>query len=570
MQRTYTQLVLVAIMMSAILGPGAASADTSSTALPDLIVAGVTYSPASPTQGQWVKAQVVIKNQGAGQALFRVGQAVLSVKPFGGAVNAAQDFIIPAGGSQTYSLDVINPYDNRAPGTYSLAYTVNPGTVVSETVTGNNSATYPLTLAVSQVPVTTPTVDLAIESVRVDPAQGTTSTDFTFTVLIKNCGTTAAKVENVHYQVPNDQPWGFQNDSPRLTFWLNPGQTCEYKGKPYDLKRPIGKLPGGLLDIIFTVNPYDQGDVNRNNNSRICQVAVVDPAIGSVGRPVLYLLNPSVIPATTVKVGEVVKVVGNVTNRGDGAALIPKGTVLLNVAESGRVLAAGGWSTDSDTTLPGNGSRTLPIWLTLANLAPGVHNLLLTVDPNNVVQEKDETHHQAILPVTVIGPDLAVSAVRATSGTNPSTREGIPLEVGVKNLGPMPAVFPAGSTLLYYGAQGFSTNKMTLSAPLQLAPGQEQRTTITVPAFTPNPGNYTLMVQVDPTNSMGDPNQINNRVTLPITLVAPRITPGAPAGTSAPGALPKALPQEPLPVKPGETTLPPIKAPGPQNTVTPR
>lgn len=548
MRNTYKHLWMAVLLVCAAAGSGDLRADTSTTALPDLVIAGVTYSPASPTPGQWVNAQVTVKNQGPVQAIFRVGQSILSVKPagFGDEVKATQDFIIPAGGTQSYTLTAVNPYTNRAPGTYSLVYTVNPAQLTTESNVANNSATYPLTLAAGQSAVL-PTYDLAVESVKADPARGTTATEFVFTSLIKNRGNTKSYVTSIgcfDRMIALDKAQG-------LPRYLDPGQSFGFQCKM--------KLPAGLQNVNVTVNPSDtKGDADFANNNRIIQVEVVDPAIGSVGRPILKITRVYAQNGSTVKAGEAITVSGQFANCGDGSALIPGGAVLMQVTEGGRVLAAGSLSA-TDVVITPNCALSTYIKLPVGVLAPGMHTLLVTLDPKNVIQEKDENYHQSSLQVMVVGPDLAVNAVRTTTSTNPSTRDAISIEVSVKNLGPMPASFPAGSQFLSYGAQGFTSNKMILSSPLQLAPGQEFKTTLSAPPFTPNAGNYTLTVLVDPANSMGDANLNNNRASLPVTLIVPRITVTAPTGTTAPLKLPENLPPGEAPVKPKETKPPVLK-----------
>lgn len=551
MRGIYKRLVLVVLLVSVTLVPNTLYADTSTTALPDLIVASVTYSPASPTPGQWFKAQVIIKNQGPGQAIFRVGQEILNVKhtTFGDSVKANQDFVIPAGGTQSYTLTAINPYNTPPPGTYGLVYTVNPGNLPNESNTANNSATYPLTLAAGQG-TALPTYDLAVESARVEPgASGTTATEFTFILLIKNRGNTKTQVTSIgcfNLSISLDKAQG-------LPRYLDPGQSFEFRHKM--------KLPGGLQNVALSVNPSDtKGDADFSNNTRIIQVEVVDPAIGSVGRPTLKLDRVYIVPAQPVQPGVAIEISGLYANCGDGDALVPGGAVFIQVTEKGRVLATGSLS-PSDVIISANCRPLSTLKLPIGPLAPGVHSLLVTLDPKNVIQEKDENYHQKLVQVSVVGPDLAINAVIPPGISNLSTRDSIPLEVTIKNLGPMQADIAAGYNLISYGAQGFTTSKMLLPGMLQLNQGQEFKTTLTVLTFTPNPGNYSLLVQVDPINSMGDPNLANNRVMLPVTLTTPKITTGSSTGTSAPGPLPKTVSPGALPEKQNETTIPTIKTP---------
>jgi subtilase family serine protease len=184
------------------------------------------------------------------------------------------------------------------------------------------------------------------------------------------------------------------------------------------------------------------------------------------------------------------------------------------------------------------------------------------VDPQNIIQEKDETHHQAVVQVTVIGPDLGMSAVLQPSQAPLSTRDTLRVDVTVKNQGPMKAFFPQGSYFIYYGAQGFTMNKLILPNSLDLAAGQEYRTTLLVLPFTPNAGAYTMLVSLDPTNSMGDPNQANNRVAFPFSLANPRITDAKPVTPAGPSVVTKPAPTGTRSgVVPPKTSIPPVKTP---------
>jgi hypothetical protein len=132
--------------------------------------------------------------------------------------------------------------------------------------------------------------------------------------------------------------------------------------------------------------------------------------------------------------------------------------------------------------------------------------------------------------------DLAVTEVKVIT-QKPTIRNSIQLDVTVKNLDPAKkTVFIQGFPFLSYGVQGFQPATYILPFAMNLAPGQEYHTALTVLPFTPQAGNYNIVVTVDPGNKSGDPNVSNNSKTVTLTLVLPSINTLVPSGsgTSSP------------------------------------
>lgn len=399
------------------------------------------------------------------------------------------------------------------------------------------------------------TVDLAIESARVDPPQGNPSTVFSFAVTIKNRGTTQAKVQPgcFKYRLSTDASSSYKdvkNPTPN-PYILNPGQTVECKGQP------MSNLPAGLISIDFLVeNNLADKDTDSQNNHYYLQVPVANPATGYVGLPELYFSqNPSFSAGKNAAgIGEDVSVYVYVGNRGDADAMVPKGAVLWNVTENGKVLAED--KRFDQNTIIKTGSKDNWRWAKLPNLVPGMHNLVINMDPQNVVKEKNETHQPAFITLNISVPDLFVT-LQSLAGKSYATTESIPLLISVRNRGFVAASFPLGSHFLYYGAKGFAVNKVILDAPLQVGPSGEYRIIYTLPPFTTTPGTYDVEVWVDPVNTMHDPNLADNKTSSKVTLVATSlkgsattngpIAPKTPINTVPSGAVPRIVPPREAP-----------------------
>ena len=405
------------------------------------------------------------------------------------------------------------------------------------------------------------TVDLAIESARVDPAQGNATTSFTFAAVVKNKGTTQAKIQPgcFRYRLPADPSYSstdLKNPTPN-PYILNPGQTVECKGQPKT------GLPTGLVSVEFIVQTdISQSDTDNLNNRYVVQVPVAN-ASGYVGRPELYFSKTPGFSTgkSSAGIGEEVSIYAYIGNRGDGDALVPKGAVLWNVTEGGKIIAEDR-RFDQNNYLYKAGSKDDWRWAKLPNLAPGTHNLVLNLDPQNVIQERNESHQPALMTFNIQVPDLTVT-MESLAGKTFSTKDAIPLVVTVRNRGYVTASFPQGAHFLYYGAKGFAVNKLILPAPLSLASYGEYKTSLTLSPFTSTPGNYVIEVWADPVNIMRDSNLADNKTSSPVTLSGMINSLKGAIGSTTPSVPINTLPSNTVPkiVPPGGTPVP-VPTPG--------
>jgi hypothetical protein len=542
------------------------------TDLPDLVISSVTFVPKSPQKGEWCAAQIIVTNQGPGRASFRAGQTVVRVKPpFGSSVPAEADFTMEPKSSRMYTInDVINPNNPSAPpvGNYWVEFTVDPDNVVAETNKNNNTLRETLfVVAASQTSSATAaptgTYDLAVDSFRVDPPKGTTSTEFLYILVVRNVGNTPARFKTAAFDDHTKIGGGFQASVGTLTVGdptssfgvtLNPGQTYEFRTKPMRFigGQPSATLPEGLLIITATVNDNElSNDLNPSNNVRSVTVEVVNPNKGSVGKPNLLIDN---LYATTYEIsaGEpLIMSKISVSNFGDAPAFMPAGSVVLKAEEFGKILATTVINKEWYAWV--NQPFLLYITIPADKLSPGLHNITLTVDPNNAAGEKSMSDKAMPIKVNVRGPDLAVTAVTATP-LKPTTSDTIQLDVTVKNLATMDAVIPQGAFFLFYGAQTFKTSTLTLQSNLKLTPGQEYHALVAIPPFTPNAGNYNIVVTVDPDDKLYDPNRSNNSFTLPVVVAAPAIRDAVPASSKPMTPATPSTSSKTPPVKPAGTT----------------
>ncbi|WP_213002803.1 CARDB domain-containing protein [Winogradskya consettensis] len=147
---------------------------------PDLVVTGLTWSPATPDEATAVTVSATVRNAGTAASAattidVRLGGTVAGNAPVGA---------LAAGASATVTVSV----GRRAQGSYQVAATVDPANTVPEQNNDNNSFTAASPLVVGQAPGP----DLQVLSITSTPANPAVGAAVTFTVAVNNRGTSAA------------------------------------------------------------------------------------------------------------------------------------------------------------------------------------------------------------------------------------------------------------------------------------------------------------------------------------------------------------------------------------------
>ncbi|WP_203836743.1 CARDB domain-containing protein [Winogradskya humida] len=147
---------------------------------PDLVVTGLTWSPATPDEATAVTVSATVRNAGTAASTattidVRLGGTVAGSAPVGA---------LAAGASTTVTVNA----GQRAQGSYQVAATVDPANTVPEQNNDNNSFTAASPLVVGQAPGP----DLQVLSITSTPANPAVGAPVTFTVAINNRGTSTA------------------------------------------------------------------------------------------------------------------------------------------------------------------------------------------------------------------------------------------------------------------------------------------------------------------------------------------------------------------------------------------
>ncbi|BCJ50600.1 hypothetical protein Asp14428_20750 [Actinoplanes sp. NBRC 14428] len=147
---------------------------------PDLVVTGLTWSPATPDETTPVTVAVTVQNRGTAAA----PASSLNVSVGGTVAGTAAVGALAAGASTTVQVNA----GRRGQGSYAVSAVVDPSNTVPEQNNDNNSFTSPTQLVVAQAPGP----DLQVLSVTTNPPNPAAGAAVSFSVAVNNRGTSAA------------------------------------------------------------------------------------------------------------------------------------------------------------------------------------------------------------------------------------------------------------------------------------------------------------------------------------------------------------------------------------------
>ncbi|MFI8206540.1 CARDB domain-containing protein [Streptomyces sp. NPDC085937] len=157
----------------------------TAAANPDLIVIGLDWTPAAPTETDPVTVRATVRNAGTAPT----AAATVDVSLEGTVVGSAPVGALAPGDSTTVSVDA----GTRARGGYTVSAVVDPTDTVPELDETNNSRTASERLTVAQ----SPGPDLEVTAIRTTPATPAAGAPVSFTVSVHNRGTSPAPAGSV-------------------------------------------------------------------------------------------------------------------------------------------------------------------------------------------------------------------------------------------------------------------------------------------------------------------------------------------------------------------------------------
>jgi subtilase family serine protease len=202
-----------------------------------------------------------------------------------------------------------------------------------------------------------------------------------------------------------------------------------------------------------------------------------------------------------------------IQNQGEGLAIFRNGTVYIEF-DSLTSSYKNRWAISTDYMVkPGEFLTGGQYMYEPGALAPGTYTVHVTADPDNSVEESNESNNSYVYTFILADggtPDLIIESIEVVPPHDQVTYHNI--YVNVKNQGTGKAIFPYNSTIL--SSPDFSSKTATPSAVTIEAGGTEQFwfTRHNLP-----PGTYVWQFTVDPSNKVQESDETNNTASVNVS-----------------------------------------------------
>ncbi|HEY81678.1 MAG TPA: hypothetical protein G4O01_00090 [Dehalococcoidia bacterium] len=348
--------------------------------LSDLVIAGITWSPESPSIGDEVVFMVSIKNQGSGRADYSYTALYLD------GTRLDSIYVSPLASNATANLT----FSWRAVvGTHLIKAVANASNRVIESDATNNE------LAVT---LSTLAPDLVVREIAGTPSEPMVGDEVTFTVTIKNQGDDDALPSRVYFYI-DDYPQGYL-EVPGLAAGAMATKTFSWVAQ------------AGLHTLRAVVDPDDEIIENDETNNELRVVF-----------PIPDLTVEAIIPsAFEPLLGEMVTLTVIIRNQGTSKAGSTR--VVCYVDDAPLAEASVG-------ELGPGMAASLPFsWMAQA----GAHTFRAEVDPDDEVAESEETNNEQRYALSTLAPDLVIERITWLP-ENPQEGEEVTFTVSLKNQG---------------------------------------------------------------------------------------------------------------------------------------
>jgi subtilase family serine protease len=474
----------------------------SDTALSDLVVETITWSPEAPLVGEQVTFTTRVKNQGNGAAgSFRVAYFVDGVEL---SSSATDNISANATANQTFTWTAeIGQHEIKASADYQYK--------ITEVDEENNNLTIAFSPAVP---------DLVVEAITGSPDRPLPGDTVNFAVTLKNQGNGIAELSKVSFYV-DDSYQGYQ-DVPEIAAnatlireftWTARADTHEIKA---------------VADYLDRVAESDETNNEKTVSFPIADLLMetitwqpVEPAIGDTVTFALTLTNQGTTPASPSQLSLLVDGVSQ------GALAIPE-------------IEVGAAVTETFT------------WTAQA----GGHVIVAMADSRREIIESDETNNEATEALLLVAPDLSIEAL-TWFPASPASGDTVTMTATIANdgttlSGPSAVFFYLDSVYQGYAEvpEMQATARLAVDFSLTAAEGTN-RIAAAIDKFR-------HVIESDELN--------NERTvifeSLPAPEPVPETTPAEPEAESGPVPAPQSTPAQTLTVKPAPENSSPIPSLG--------
>ncbi len=412
---------------------------------------------------------------------------------------------LAAGASYTQTATASVP-TSKPPGNYYLIVVTDTYGQVPETNETNNAKAIPIS-------VVTPNLDLTPTTLTA-PAQVGSQFSVSWTVQNSGTGSTSPFTWIDRVYLSSDAVWdALDSEVTALSYNIALAAGASYT-QTATASVPTSKPPGNYYLIVVTDTSSQVPETNETNNAKAIPISVVTPDLD---------LTPTTLTAPA-QVGYQFSVSWTVQNSGTSSTSptsIWVDRVYLSGAGADTHVAALAYT----TALAAGASytQTATANVPIGKKPPGNYYLIVVVDKDGYVTERNETNNVKAIPISFLMPDLVPMALTAPAQVKVGSQFSVSWTVQNSGTGSTTpynswidrvylssdAVWDASDsqvTAWYYGSA--------------LAVGASYTFTA-IPANVPigkPPGNYYLIVVTDKDGNVPEGNETNNVKTIPINL----------------------------------------------------
>ncbi|MBP3964727.1 CARDB domain-containing protein [Paenibacillus lignilyticus] len=479
---------------------------------PDLVVTGITWTPANPVTGNEISFSATIKNQGADPSPAGVVHGVLFAID-GTSVSWSDNYTssIPAGASVTVTATggpSAKASWTATSGRHTVSAYVDDVNRIAESNESNNTWSQSISLSGSGTP------DLVVTDITWTPASPQTGNEVTFSAVIKNQGTAATSAGTIHgvlFTVDGTSV----NWSDNYTSSLAAGASVTVTATGGPNAKSSWTAASGTHTVRAFIDDVNRIAESNESNNTFDKSITMGAGAGTADLVVTDIAWSPASPQT----GNEVTFSAIIKNQGTAAT--PAGTI------HGVVFSINGtsvnWSDNYTSSIPAGssvtvtatgGPNTKATWTAVA----GTQTVRAFVDDINRITESNDNNNtldESILVSVPSKPDLVVTDV-TWSPAAPAAGNAVTFSAVVKNQGTAATAAGTASNVSFYvnGTKVSSVINYTTS----IAAGASVTLTQNSGSWTAVNGIHTVNAVVDETSLISELDENNNSYSKSLTI----------------------------------------------------
>lgn len=354
----------------------------------DLTISLLEVSPAAPEAGDAVTISVKAKNQGVWPAQNVVVRIYDGTPPQGTQMNSDFTFAQLLGGQE----GSIQLTTTLTAGTHTIYVIADPDNTISETDETNNTAQQAVTVTLPDRPdLTLLPVDITFS--KPEPIPGET---ITVSATIHNNGTEPAADVEVLFTDGNPHTGG--------AYLIEKGTIGTIDAGSSAVATVNWQISRGTHDVYVVADPdYKIPEQDETNNVALKSIDTA-PLADLTTTPEQIVLSH-----TNIEQGATISLTANISNIGNADAENILIRFIDNMAGVGNVLIA---EKTIDAIAHGETAGADTLWQPV----PGVHTLIVQIDPENAIPEISEANNVIEKPATIAGPETIVNLYKMVNG----------------------------------------------------------------------------------------------------------------------------------------------------------